>query len=312
MKNNYIKFLSSGMFTTIQDLKRKGYKKYGIPESGPLDKKSAMYANFLVGNPLKNEVIETTFKGPKIKFYFNCYIGITGAESNITVNKRKIKINKTISIFKNDILDIGNIINGNRNYIAVNGQFDINPTFGSLSTYEKILIGGIKGKKCKKNDVIYINKSNKVPLQIINETLIKKYYKKNYTIRIIKGPEWNILTKKDKNNLLKNKYTISSQSDRMGIRLIGKEMKMKKLLDFESCHVFRGIVQCPKNGKPIILMNDCQTTGGYPRIAIIAKKDIDLLSQINPNKTISFKIITLEESENLISYSIRKEKKLLI
>ena len=98
----------------------------------------------------------------------------------------------------------------------------------------------------------------------------------------------------------------------MGIRLIGKEMKMKKLLNFESCHVFRGVIQCPKNGKPIILMNDCQTTGGYPRIAIIAKKVIDLLSQINPNKTISFKIITLKESENLISYSIRKEKKLLI
>ena len=67
MKNNYIKFLTSGILTTIQDLRRKGYKKYGIPESGPLDKKSAMYANFLVGNPLKNEVIETTFKGPKIK-----------------------------------------------------------------------------------------------------------------------------------------------------------------------------------------------------------------------------------------------------
>ena len=71
MKNNYIKFLTSGILTTIQDLRRKGYKKYGIPESGPLDKKSAMYANFLVGNPLKNEVIETTFKGPKIKFYFS-------------------------------------------------------------------------------------------------------------------------------------------------------------------------------------------------------------------------------------------------
>ena len=125
-------------------------------------------------------------------------------------------------------------------------------------------------------------------------------------IRVIKGPEYHLFD--DINYFTNNEFKISPTSDRMGIRLeiVGNNRKFQ--INVESSPVVEGTIQVPPDGNPIVLMRDCQTTGGYPRIGIISSVDISKISQIRANKRVKFRFITLDESEKLIDYDKKKYK----
>jgi len=302
--NNYIKILRSGILTTIQDLKRIGFKKYGIPKSGPMDENSHILANWLVNKNFFSETIEMTFYGPKIKFYFDTCIGLCGAETPIFLNNKLIEMNRTININKGDVLDIKNCINGNRIYLSIAGKMLLNKDFNSLSTYDKINIGGINGKKLIKDDTIKIRPKKIKENRILPEILIKRH---NETIiRVIKGPEYNLVDKNSINSLSKE-FKITPSSDRMGIRLSGNKIHLRNDVSIDSSVVSEGSVQLPPNGNPIILMRDAQTTGGYPRIGVVSRIDISKISQVKPNEKIKLKFISMDEGEKLILH----EKKIL-
>jgi antagonist of KipI len=303
---NTIKFLRPGLYTSIQDMKRIGYKKYGIPNSGPMDEYSHILANWLVDNNYSSETLEINYFGPKIKFNFNTTIGICGANFDAKINDKRIQINRSIKVKAGDVLDIGICLNGGRVYLSFSAKMKLKKSFNSYSTYEKINIGGINGKKISKNDTINFNKSEESIEKKIPESFQRKYQEIS-NIRVIKGINYSMISK---NSLKKlgNEFNVSSESDRMGIRLNGNKLKVSDKKSIESTVVSKGTVQLPPAGDPIILMSDSQSTGGYPIIGNIARVDISKVSQIKPESKLKFKFITLEESESLINFEKRKFK----
>ena len=303
---NRIKFLRPGLYTSIQDMKRIGYKKYGIPNSGPMDEYSHILANWLVDNNYSSETLEINYFGPKIKFNFNTTIGICGANFDAKINDKRIQINRSIKVKAGDVLDIGICLNGGRVYLSFSAKMKLKKSFNSYSTYEKINIGGINGKKISKNDTINFNKSEESIEKKIPESFQRKYQEIS-NIRVIKGVNYSMISK---NSLKKlgNEFNVSSESDRMGIRLNGNKLKVSDKKSIESTVVSKGTVQLPPAGDPIILMSDSQSTGGYPIIGNIARVDISKVSQIKPESKLKFKFITLEESESLINFEKRKFK----
>ena len=303
---NRIKFLRPGLYTSIQDMKRIGYKKYGIPNSGPMDEYSHILSNWLVDNSYSSETLEINYFGPKLKFNFDTTIGICGANFDAKINDKRIEINRSIKVKAGDILDIGVCLNGGRLYLSFSAKMKLKKSFNSYSTYEKINIGGINGKKISKNDTINFNKSEESIEKKIPESFQRKYQEIS-NIRVIKGVNYNMISK---NSLKKlgNEFNVSSESDRMGIRLNGNKLKVSDKKSIESTVVSKGTVQLPPAGDPIILMSDSQSTGGYPIICNISRVDISKVSQIKPESKLKFKFITLEESESLINFEKRKFK----
>jgi len=303
---NRIKFLRPGLYTSIQDMKRIGYKKYGIPNSGPMDEYSHILSNWLVDNSYSSETLEINYFGPRIKFNFNTTIGICGANFDAKINDKRIQLNRSIKVKTGDILDIGVCLNGGRVYLSFSAKMKLKKSFNSYSTYEKINIGGINGKKISKNDTINFKKSEEIIEKKIPDSFQRKYQEVS-NIRVIKGVNYNIISK---NSLKKldNEFNVSSGSDRMGIRLNGNKLKVSDKKSIESTVVSKGTIQLPPAGDPIILMSDSQSTGGYPIIGNIARVDISKVSQIKPESKLKFTFISLEESESLINFEKRKFK----
>ncbi len=300
--SNTIEFLRAGIFSSVQDMKRVGFKKYGIPKSGPMDDYSHILSNWLVDNDIYSETIEFTHLGPKIRFNFDSQIGVFGCVCDISINNIKISVGKSYPVKDGDILDIGQCFDGNRGYLSISGSMDIKKDYNSFSTYDKINIGGLNGRKLKNNDIIpfktYSSKNQSV--KKIPESFHRRYKHSN-TIRVVKGIHFDFFDKES----LSNDFSILPESDRMGIRLRGN-LKMSKDQEITSTVVSKGTIQVPRDGNPIILMSDAQSTGGYPIIGSISAVDIPKLAQIRPNSNIVFKYISLEESEKLIEFEKRK------
>jgi antagonist of KipI len=304
MKNS-IEILRSGSFSSIQDIKRKNSRVYGIPRSGPMDKRSHILSNWLLGKNSCEETIEMTLIGSKLKFHFDTKISLCGAKSECFLNNRTIPMNQVLSVEKGDVIDIRKIIHGNWLYLSVSGKIISDSYFDSISTYEKVEIGGNNGRKLSNGDYLKFK-----PLKTINNRKVPKELINNFNekiIRVIKGPEHKLLESKI-DYFTENPFTVSPTSDRMGIRL----KKVGKSIDFDisikSSPVVEGTIQVPPDGNPIVLMSDSQTTGGYPRLGVISSVDISKFSQIKPNEIIRFRFISLEESIALIDYDFKKVK----
>ena len=302
---NTIEILRAGIYSSIQDLRRVGFKKYGIPKSGPMDVYSHILTNWLLDKDINSETIEITHYGPKVRINFDGNIAIFGSNCDAHLNSEKVEIGVSIKVNSGDVLDIKKCIDGNRAYLGFSGEMKLTKAFNSFSTYEKIQIGGIKGKKLNKSDTIYFKnikcpKTKKIPSSFI------KRYDQNNIIRVIKGIHF--FKVQDKITLFDKDFKISPNSDRMGLRLINNTIKLDDNDEIESTIVTKGTIQVPRDGNPIILMSDSQSTGGYPIIGNICNVDLSKITQIKGNNTVRFKIITLDESNKIIEYEQKKFK----
>jgi len=293
-----------GLLSTIQDLGRFEYQKYGVPTSGALDSLAFQIGNILLGNPSKNPGIETTMIGPKIKFKSNMWICITGAQSSPMINENKIQMWKPIYVKKNSILTWGSLNWGIRSYILFNMNMEIEKTMDSYSTNTSLGIGGYNaGSPLQKGDKInLINSLNSIPSLNNNFDYTKHYIRQNndITLRIILGPHDDYFSHNEISKFLSSEYLITPQSNRIGYRLSGPKIKHVKKSDIISEGGALGSIQIPGEGQPIILLQDRGTTGGYPKIATIATVDIPKIAQAKPGQIIKFNKIDIEESISLL------------
>lgn len=278
-----------GLFTTIQDIGRVGYRKYGIPVSGVMDVYSYKKANYLVGNAENDPVLECTLKGGKYQFDSDAVIALTGAVMNPSIEGSKIEMNTSVLIKKGETLDLGFAEKGCRCYLAIRGEWVIDRILGSCSTFVTGKFGGLKGSELKEDDVIvWKNKKNSFEGRVLEKTEIP-YFSSKITVEFVPGPEWDILTDHLKKQFLTTSFKVSSKSNRMGIRLETNDPLIIKMSDMKSSGVIPGIIQLPPNGLPIILMKDGQTIGGYPRIGKILEVHLSRLAQLPPNGAVKFK-----------------------
>ena len=276
-----IKVVKPGLYSTVQDKGRKGKQSYGIPCSGSMDSFSSDLANKILNNSENSAVLEITMVGPVLEFIYETVICITGANLSPFLNNKIIKMNNPIFIKPNDVLSFGVLKSGLRSYIAILGGFKTEKVLGSRSMFKNLT----KAVKLAKNDVLNFNKniifkSSKTNLQKISNI--------DNEIKAYKGPEFDMLNSNQKDFILSNKFMISNNYNRMAIQL--SDLLVNNLKPIITSIVMPGTVQLTPAGSLIILMKDCQTTGGYPRILQIEEKSINSLAQLKKNSELSFSL----------------------
>lgn len=302
---------NGGILTTVQDYGRIGYQKFGITPAGVMDEYSYELANALVGNERGEAVLEITYFGPIITFEEDIVIALTGGEVEAKVDGQIINMNESILIKAGSQLSVGKIKNGVRTYLAFGGAIDVEKVNNSKSTLIKSSIGGFKRRALKAKDEINIlvNKNAKEGNKL-EEKYIPKISKFN-VLRVVLGPQDDYFTEKGIHDFFRSGgYTVSKNADRMGIRLEGKSLETKNGSDIISDSTVKGSIQVPTDGKPIVLLADRQTTGGYTKIGTLIKEDISKLAQMSPGNKLCFQKIDLDETLEL--YNSYEEKILKI
>lgn len=274
-----IKVLKKGLHTSIQDLGRIGYRNYGIPVSGAMDIEAAKLSNLILENDENDAVMEITLQGPQLQFFNATQITITGADLSPTLNNFSFEMNTKISIQKGDIINFGARKYGVRSYLAIVGGFQIELVFGSRSFYN-----GITTKdKVEVGDQFDI-KIIQSPFDVSFFKISNQKYDKTALV-VSQGPEFKMLNEEHKQLLFSKTFTLG-MNNRMAYQL--KETITNNLDSILSSAVLPGTVQLTPSGKMIILMRDCQTTGGYPRILQLTEESINLLAQKMQHEKVRF------------------------
>ena len=297
----------SGVQTSIQDLGRTGFQRYGVIASGVADPFAHRIANLLVGNAESSPTLEIALSGPTIEFEADHFIAICGGDLSPSLDGQPLGMWRGHFIPKGSILSFGQPKRGARSYLAIAGSFDVPSVMGSYSTYLRAELGGFKGRALKNGDILHVASLTAERLDALVRSHDKaadwlippaRYYPQP-VIRMIPGRQFLLFNEESRLRIFQDAFTVSSDSDRMGYRLEGPALALEKPNELISEAVAFGSVQVPADGKPIVLLADRQTTGGYPKIGQVASVDLPLVSQLKPGESLKFREITLAQAEQL-------------
>lgn len=285
-----IKILEPGLLTSIQDSGITGFQKYGIGQSGAMDQTSFALANQICGNEKNAACLETTLAGPSIRFVTACDFAITGAVfENATLDGMRIEMNKKISAKAGSLLSCGFASKGLRSYIAFSGGLLVPKVFGSSSTNLKSKIGGYMGRKLLADDQLAIGMNKKNPLLVPDNKSTEGFTENKDVLLLdcIKSSQFDFFQEKIVKKFTDSIYTVSAESDRMGIRFTGPGLECGKT-DIISDAIPFGAVQITSAGLPVVMAADRQTTGGYAKIACVTKASMCRLAQALPGTKVRF------------------------
>lgn len=307
-----------GLQTTIQDLGRRGFQKYGVIVSGVMDPYAHRIANVLVGNPETDATIEITLVGPQLTFLEDCLFSLTGGDLSPLLNGNPIKMWRPIFAKKGCKLSFGKPLSGCRTYLAVAGGIAVPDVMDSKSTYLRAGIGGFNGIALQKEDVVQIGELSpyirdfigKLAIAATDNSFIQvdwtlmsqaiPVYKSDAIVRVTEGRQAQLFDENSRDAFHQEAFQISPDSDRMGYRLKGPQLALTEAKELVSEGIAFGSIQVPPDGQPIILMADRQTTGGYPKIGQVATVDLPKVSQLKPGERIRFEKITLEQAQQAL------------
>jgi antagonist of KipI len=308
-----LRIIRPGISTTLQDAGRWGYQAAGVPVSGAMDTNSLRLANILCGNDPGAVVLETTLHGAEWLVEEEQLIAFTGGGSSLLINNQPAPFNRAIRVKASSLLSLKPSPNGCRTYLAVSGGFKAKIDLKSGSTYKTASFGGYKGRALKAGDLLEWNHHKEpISIKMINSLALRghdfnvagwsidfKTPGKEKIIRVFRGPEWDWADDQTKENFFTNSFGVSNQSDRMGYRLTGSPLSLSKKIELISTAVTMGTIQVTHEGNLVILMADAQTTGGYPRIAMVAAVDLPDCAQLRPGDRLHFSEISMDKAEEL-------------
>jgi antagonist of KipI len=305
-----IEVIEGGIFTTVQDLGRYGYQRYGVPVSGALDRFAIRVANLLVGNREEDAGLETTFMGLQLHFLCDSTIALAGGDLGPMVNGEPIPTWESVAISKDSILSFKGLQDGIRAYLCVKGGIDVPTVLSSRSTFTRSRLGGFEGRPLAPGDMIplvgTVSDAARVAVRKLAPHNIPSYGK-HHTLRVIMGPQDDAFTEVGIDTFLSSSFTFTPMFDRMGCRLDGPVIEHKRGADIVSDGTPCGSVQVTGNGMPIVLLADCGTTGGYTKIATIISVDLPKIGQAQPGDTITFRAASLEEAHR----ALREQEELI-
>jgi len=294
-----IEVLTPGPLTTLQDLGRFGYGRYGVPPSGALDTFSLRAANLLVGNKENEACLEITMFGLRIKALRDVAIAVTGGDLLPFYNDKSLSMWVSFILKEGDTLSFRGVKGGCRSYLAIGGGFFLTEFMGSRSTNLSSGFGGLGGRALIKGDVLSSNSPHlylKAEGRGFPQDLIP-FYGNEWRLRVIFGPQDDQFTEEGSNTLLNSPYQVSYQSDRTGIRLAGPSVERRPEVQESiiSEGVIPGAIQVPGDGQPIIILVEI-VTGGYRKIATVITADIPQLGQLKPGDIARFEQVSLDEA----------------
>ena len=297
-----IEVVDGGLYTTVQDLGRYGFQRYGVPVSGAMDPYALRLGNILLGNHENAAAIEITLVGPKLRFLADTSIVLSGADLTPHLDGQPISTQQVLRISSGSLLTFVGPMAGTRAYLAVAGGIDVPPVMGSGSTYVRGNLGGLEGRTLKAGDHLRAmpDTHNAPPAGTRPPQELIPIYDHEHELRVVMGPQDDAFTPQGISTFLNSTYSVSQQSDRIGYRLEGTAVEHLKGADIISDGIPLGAVQITGDGLPVILMADRGTTGGYTKIATVIGVDIAKVAQALPGDKITFKAVTVEEAHELL------------
>ena len=279
-----------GPLASVQDLGRYGHRQLGICPGGALDSVALALANRLVGNADGAAGLELTLGGCEIRFEQDTRIALAGEAFGARLDGMPLPPSWSVPVAAGQTLKLSGAATGERpglrSWLAVAGGIDVPPVLGSRSTDLKAGFGGLEGRALRKGDRLALHASHLDQSQRSRRAFGVRAPDTGdapgapTTLRVLPGPEAEQFLQAARKQLHAEAWRITPQSNRMGSRLAGPELKRKRgSTDMLSAGVVPGTIQVPPSGQPIILMGDAQTTGGYPRIAVVIRADLWKLAQ---------------------------------
>lgn len=298
-----LRVLSPGLLTTVQDLGRPGYQSLGIPVGGALDPVSLRAANVLVGNAPETGALEVVYLGPTLAIEADgARLSFAGADAAIEIfadeaatKGRRIEAMRSIRLHRGEVVRIGSLSGGAVLYLGIEGGLDIEPVLGSVSTCLRGNIGGWQGRALVQGDRLPLRRSE--PSERDDYRLENLDLSPPPRFRVMAGPQSDYFSESTIESFLDSEYTVGAGADRMGMRLEGKALEHSRGFNITSEAIAPGSVQVPGDGKPIVLLADRQTVGGYPKIATVISADLPALGRLPIGAKIRFAAVTVEEAE---------------
>lgn len=298
-------------FATVQDEGRKGWRRFGVPSSGPMDRFAFRAANRLAGNDPCTAALEIGSGDIVLRAMYDCVIAVAGAGHTLTVSIWDYSSWSSCLVRGGWTIRLSQSGSGLWSYLALAGGIEVPPVLGSRSTYLRGHFGGLEGRLLQSGDVLRRGRFSPPLIEQAARTLAEEArpaYSRSPTLEVISGPQTEYFDQRSLETFLSNPYKVSLSSDRMGYRLEGSRLSLPGGADLTSEGLTAGAVQVPADGKPIVMMADCATAGGYPKIASVISADLPLLAQCAPGRDeVRFKITTVEAAQE----KYRKEMKKL-
>lgn len=298
-----LKIIRAGMYTSVQDSGRYGFRQGGVSRCGALDRPALQLGNLLVGNDPDAAALEITLGQFSVQFEHDSWFALTGAGCEASLDETPVWTGWRLPVKAGQTLVLKRPLHGIRTYLAVAGGIDVPVVLGSRSTDLKAGIGGLEGRRIQDGDTLNVLPPKRT---FSGPQGVKQLFSGN-RIRALPGPEYHEFDTASQDNFWRAPWQLSPQSNRMGYRLQGQPLVRTTQRELLSHGLLPGVVQVPHNGQPIVLMNDAQTTGGYPRIAVIIEADMYQLAQIPLGQPIHFVPCSLEEA-----LKARKEQQLYL
>jgi KipI family sensor histidine kinase inhibitor len=295
-----LEILRAGPLTTVQDRGRVGCQQFGVTVSGAMDEVALRVGNILVGNAQDAAALEISFLGPEIRIRADVVLALTGAEVVAELDGRPVPWYQAFLARAGQTLDIRHCTRGMRAYLAAGGGIDVPVRLGSHSTSLAAGFGGTEGRPLRDGDVVAVGPILGSPARWAGRSvpgIWRPVFASPQTIRVVLGPQDDAFTEVGRRTFLGTRYEVSSSSDRMGCRLEGPPIEHAGAADIISDWIPLGGIQVPGNGKPIILLADRQTTGGYTKIATVIGPDIPKLAQLRPGDRVQFEALAIGDAQ---------------
>lgn len=300
-----IEIIEPGLGSTIQDLGRPGYYRYGIPPGGAVDLYSARAANLLVGNDEGAALIESPYLGPKLRATEDTVIAVTGAQMELQVNGAGAPSWEAVPLSAGDVVSFGFLTAGARIYIAVAGGIDVPEVLGSRSTYAIGSFGGFEGRALLAGDVLPTGSGGARPGRSVPEDL-RPSFSRSIEVRVVMGLYDYRLSEAGLRAFLDEEWTLSPVADRMGFRYSGPTLEwIEREQPFgagsDPSNIVDagypvGSIQIPGGLEPIILHRDAVSGGGYAMVATVISADMDLVGQSSPGARTRFRAVSLDDA----------------
>jgi antagonist of KipI len=312
---------SAGFLTSVQDLGRTGFRQFGVSLGGALDGHALRVANALVGNDEAAAGLEATLGTLRLRFEDDRLVAWCGGSFSVRLGNEKLPPGHAGFVGKDDELTMSAPNSGGRAWFAISGGIDVPLVLASRSTDLRGNFGGYNGRALRDGDALQLGESLPLPegegkgegqarkglnfgTRRVSEwsapTNWSTVLDENVVLRFIRGTDWDRFTPESQRSLIGSAFTVTPDSDRMGARLDGPELARIQPGDLLSEAVAPGTLQVPPNGQPILLLGDCQTIGGYPKIAHVITVDLPIAAQLWPGETVRFEEVSLGEAQRLL------------
>jgi len=295
-----LRIVSAGFAPTIQDLGRPQVQHLGVPPSGALDPSALRIANALVGNPADAAALELRVMGPTIEVEAEAArIALVGTAAPLEIagdRRAEAPSHQSVLLTRGRRFRVGGLSDTGVAYLAVEGGFALAPVYGSLATYTRARIGGVEGRVLVDGD--------RLPLRLDHAEARPErrcadlsWWRETGPVRVVLGPQEDFFAVDSVTAFFASEYTVTREADRMGMRLDGPVLAHARGHDIVSDGIVTGAIQVPGNGRPIVLLADHQTTGGYPKLGTVISADVPRLGRMRPGDRLRFEPIDVAAAE---------------